>query len=261
MTLFHALTLGVVEGVTEFLPVSSTGHLILAARLLRVAATPFVTSFEVAIQLGAVLAVAVRYGRLLARNVKFVLVLAVGFVPAAVVGLVFYRFIKLYLLGSTTVVLAALALGGVAILLFERWYAQRVAPQDIAVTEITYRQAFAVGCCQALAVVPGVSRAAATILGGLALGLPRRAVVEFSFLLAIPTMLAATVLDLAKVAGTFSGDELGLLAVGFATSFTIAWASVRWLLAFVERHTFTVFGWYRLALAVAGWLLFTVANW
>ena len=253
MTWLEAVILGVVEGVTEFLPISSTGHLILTTRLLGMEATEFVKSFEVAIQLGAVLAVVTRYGRLL-TNLRMVRVLAVGFAPTAVVGLLLYPFIKSHLLGSTAVVLWALAIGGLVIIVFERWLAGRIkARYDL--NSVTYGQALIIGCCQAVAVVPGVSRAAATVVGGLSVGLSRRATVEFSFLLAIPTMLAATGFDLWKTASNFSAGESWLLLAGGATAFVVAHLTVRWLLRWVESHSFTWFGVYRLALAFIGWLV------
>lgn len=251
MTILNSVTLGIVEGLTEFLPVSSTGHLIIFSKVLGIAPTEFVKSFEVAIQLGAVLAVLARYARLLLSNKKIIWVLVVAFAPAAAAGLLLYKFVKTFLLGNTSVVLVSLAVGGLGLILFEHWQAKRAAPLPVLVAEVSYRQAFIIGCWQALAIVPGVSRAAATVVGGMALGLPRRTVVEFSFLLALPTMLAATALDLSHSAFGFSRYEFGLLGVGFVTAFGVAWFAVKWLLDFVEHHTFTLFGWYRILMAAS----------
>ena len=254
MDFISAVILGVVEGVTEFLPISSTGHLILAERLLALPPSEFWKSFTVAIQLGAILAVLVLYWRKLFLNAQIFKRVVVAFLPTAVTGLILYPFIKQYLLGSTTVVLWALGLGGVVIIMFERVYREG----SFAVGEVgrmTYRQAFMIGLAQAVAVVPGVSRAAATIIGGLMAGLKRTAIVEFSFLLAIPTMAAATGLDLIKTGAQFSNSEWAVVSVGFVASFIFAWLAVRWLLRYISRHNFAAFGWYRLILAVLIYVL------
>jgi undecaprenyl-diphosphatase len=257
MTLIHALILGIVEGITEFLPISSTGHLMLTTRLLGLAPTDFVKSFEIAIQLGAILAIVALYWRRLFVDRAVMRRIAVAFVPTAIIGLALYKFIKSYLLGSTSVVLWSLALGGLALVLFERWHAgksfQTGESQVLSneLSAISYPQAALIGVFQSLAVVPGVSRAAATVIGGLLLGVQRRTIVEFSFLLAVPTMLAATLLDLMKSAGEFASADFGALAVGFLVSFVVALFAVRWLLRFIQSHTFTGFGLYRIALALA----------
>ena len=248
MSWLHAVVLGIVEGVTEFLPISSTGHLILASHALRLPQTEFLKSFEVAIQLGAIAAVCGIYARDVLRNPGTIWRIATAFIPTAIIGFTLYPFVKHVLLGNETVVIWALGVGGILILLFERFHHERINAAE-SVGAISYQQAFLIGCFQALAVVPGVSRAAATILGGLALGVRRRAIVEFSFLLAIPTMAAATGLDLLKTGATFSGGEWGLLAIGFVTALVSALAAVRWLLRYIERHDFTKFGWYRIAVS------------
>ncbi|MDP3986536.1 MAG: undecaprenyl-diphosphate phosphatase [Candidatus Veblenbacteria bacterium] len=248
MEFFYAIVLGVVEGVTEFLPVSSTGHLILAERLLALPPSEFWKSFIVAIQLGAILAVGALYWRQLFLSRAVFTRVVVAFLPTAVIGLFLYPFIKEYLLGNTTVVLWALAVGGAAIVLFERVYREPWQAVE-QVSRMSYRQALIIGLAQAVAVVPGVSRAAATIVGGLLAGLKRRTIVEFSFLLAIPTMAAATGLDLLETGTAFSVSEWSVLGMGFVVSFVFALAAVRWLLRYISRHTFTAFGWYRLALA------------
>ncbi len=250
MTFFDSIILGIVEGVTEFLPISSTGHLILASELLGIPQTDFVKSFEIAIQLGAILAVVVLYWRRFLTSRKAVMRIIAAFLPTAVLGLVFYSLIKTYLLGNPVVVLLALALGGAGLVLFEKWYAGRNATavhNDIE--ELSIRQAVAIGLFQSFAMVPGVSRAAATILGGLFLGLGRKAIVEFSFLLAVPTMLAATGLDLLKSAYAFTPKEAVLLVTGLFISFVVAIGAIKFLLNYIERHSFTNFGWYRIAVA------------
>lgn len=254
MKFSDAAILGIVEGVSEFLPISSTGHLILASTLLNLDHTEFLKSFEIAIQVGAILSVVVLYWRDLLVNKAAMMRLAVAFLPTGVVGITLYRLIKTHLLGSTTVVLWSLFLGGVFLIVFENWY-QESAEALEKLGEISYRQAFMIGCFQCLAMVPGVSRAAATIVGGLILGMKRRIIVEFSFLLAVPTMAAATGYDLIRSGSTFSWDQIHLLFVGFVASFVVALLSIKFLLRFIQRRTFVAFGVYRIAL-VAFWVIF-----
>lgn len=248
MDILHAVVLGIVEGVTEFLPISSTGHLILASELLGISETSFTKSFDIIIQLGAIASVVFLYWRKF-LDLQVLQKLVVAFVPTGVIGLALYSLVKTYLLGNASVVAWALLLGGVLLILFERFHAEaHDAPADVA--HITYRQAAAIGLFQAVAVIPGVSRSAATILGGMWLGLSRKAIVEFSFLLAVPTMLAASSLDLLKNYESFTRDQAGSLAVGFIVSFAVALASITWLLRYVQKHGFTAFGIYRVAVAL-----------
>jgi undecaprenyl-diphosphatase len=249
----HALILGIVEGITEFLPVSSTGHLILTSKLLGLADTTFLKSFEIAIQLGAILAVAVLYHKTILRDRRAMLMTLVAFVPTGVLGLLLHDVVKRHLLGDERVVLWSLFLGGLALVLFERLHRESGKPTDLSA--ITWKQAMAIGCCQAVAMIPGVSRSAATVVGGLAMGLPRKTVVEFSFLLALPTMAAATGLDLAKSASSFVAADALALGIGFAAAFVTALAAVRFLLRYVATRTFAPFGWYRMAAAAAFALL------
>ena len=254
MSYLHAAILAVVEGITEFLPVSSTGHLVLASQVLGIAQTDFVKSFEIAIQLGAILAVVLLYLHTLILQKKIFVRLVVAFIPSAVLGAALYNTIKGTLLGNSTVTLWAIFLGGIAIIIFEYWY--RVEEHHIEkIEDMSLPRVFAVGIFQSVSMIPGVSRAAATIIGGLFAGLRRRAAVEFSFLLAIPTMLGATVLDIAKSGWQFTPDEYGLLAVGFLGAFVTALIAVKYFLRFIERHTFASFGIYRIALAIVFWVL------
>ena len=268
MTFIDAIVLGVVEGITEFLPISSTGHLILTSKLLGLVESEFLTSFEIAIQLGAILAVVFLYWRKLLVDRGLVARVLAAFVPTAIIGLALHGLAKTYLLGNAKVVLISLFVGGVVLILFEYWYGKReerlveidiAGEADLPVLRqvITYKQAVIVGLAQSLAIVPGVSRAAATVVGGLALGLPRKTIVEFSFLLAIPTMAAATGLDLIKTGVNFSSQEWLLLASGFITAAVVAMVAVKWLLRFITHHNFTAFGWYRIVVAtLAFWLIF-----
>jgi undecaprenyl-diphosphatase len=247
MTYLHAVILGIVEGVTEFLPISSTGHLILAGRTLGLESGAFLATFDIAIQLGAILAVLTLYGRMLVRQPGVIGRIAVAFLPTGALGLALYPLVKEWL-ARPAVVVWALGLGGLLLVLFEKLIPEPAdAGEDIA--RLGYGTSFLIGCAQAVAMVPGVSRAAATIMGGLALGMSRRAIVEFSFLLALPTMAAATGLELSKNIGSFSGGQFGLLAAGFAVSWLTAALAIRWLLKFIQRHDFTAFGLYRITIA------------
>lgn len=247
MTPFDSILLGVLEGITEFLPISSTGHLILASELLKLPATEFLKSFQIAVQLGAIAAVVLLYWRSF-LNVSFLTKLAVAFLPTGIVGFLVYPYVKGFLLGNTAVVLASLFLGGIALIVFELLYKEKPDTLDES-KDITYTQALLVGAFQSIAIIPGVSRSAATIVGGLLVGMRRVAIVEFSFLLAVPTMLAATGYDLLKSAHAFTLDDAGLLAIGFVSSFVVAAFSMRFLLALVRRYTFIPFGIYRIVLA------------
>lgn len=246
MTFFESIILGIVEGITEFLPISSTGHLILSSELLGIPHTEFLKSFEIAIQLGAILSVVVLYWRHLLLNRKIFMRLVAAFIPTAILGYIFYPFIKQYLLGSPLTVLISLFLGGVGLILFEKYYAEKGTASENDLEQISVKQSVVIGLFQSVAMIPGVSRAAATILGGLMLGVGRKTIVEFSFLLAVPTMLAATVLDLSKSAYAFNSSEVVLLFTGFFVSFVVAIAAIKFLLNYIEKNTFTNFGWYRI---------------
>lgn len=253
MNLFHVVVLSLIEGVTEFLPVSSTGHLIMASELLGLAQTEFHKSFEIAIQLGAIFAVVALFGRTLISDRRTALLTFVAFLPTAVAGFLLHGVVKRVLLGNITVVIASLFLGGVILLFFEKLRPAKEETMDIPM--MSARQAFYIGLCQAVAMIPGVSRSAATIVGGELLGVGRRAAVEFSFLLAIPTMAAATGYDLWKTAGEFTAGDVRALLVGFVLSFAFAIIAVRWFVEYVKRRSFVAFGVYRIAAAAAFLLL------
>jgi undecaprenyl-diphosphatase len=251
MEITQSIILGIIEGVTEFLPISSTGHLILASQLLKIPESNFQKSFEIIIQLGAIASVVLLYWKAL-WNIENIKKLIVAFIPTGVIGLLFYGVVKTYLLGNSLVVLAALFLGGIALIVFERFHTE---PKDTApdIGTITYKQSALIGVFQSFAIIPGLSRSASTIVGGLLLGLHRKTIVEFSFLLAVPTMLAATALDLIKNASLFSRDQFSLLAVGFITAFIVAIVSIKFLLKFIEKHNFVSFGVYRILAALLFW--------
>ena len=259
-----AIILGIVEGVTEFLPVSSTGHLILASALLRYDPA-YWALFNIVIQLGAILAIVVLYWRTFwavgvglvkfdPTAIRFVRNLLVAFIPAAVLGVLLHRQIEA-MLGSPVTVAVALIVGGAAILGIERW----VKEGDIkGVADIPLPTVVGIGLIQCLAMVPGVSRSGATILGALSLGVERRTAAEFSFFLAIPTMLGATVLELFSKRHELAAANSvgsGLIAIGFVVAFLVALVVVRWFVGLVGRAGFSPFGWYRIAVGALALVL------
>ncbi len=254
MTYLDALILGIVEGITEFLPISSTGHLMLAAQLLGLSQTSFLKTFEISIQLGAILSVVVLYAKKFLMDIEIMKRVLAAFIPTAVLGLIFYKIIKNVFLDSTQIVLWALFIGGILLILFEKIHRENDQTID-DLKKLTLKKAFFIGVFQSIAMIPGVSRAAATILGGLFLGLKRKTIVEFSFLLAVPTMLAATVLDLYKNINAFSQAQIGILLVGAGVSFMVAILSIKFLLHFIKNHNFISFGIYRVLAALAFWFL------
>jgi len=248
----QALILGIVEGITEFLPVSSTAHLILASAALRLQDSEFLKSFEIIIQLGAILSVVVLYWSKF-WSWEAITKLIVAFIPTGVIGLTVYKAVKSYLLGNVSVVLGALIIGGIALIIFERFKAH--ADTEVDFSEISYGKAFLIGIFQAIAVIPGVSRSAATIVGGSLIGISKRTIVEFSFMLAVPTMLGASGLELIKNHGALTG-HLATLAIGFVVSFITAILAIKSFLGYIKKRDFTAFGWYRIIIAVAFFFVF-----
>jgi len=248
MNFLDAIILGVVEGLTEFLPVSSTGHLILASKLLGLSYTDFLSTFEVVIQLGAILAVVTLYFKRFLLDWDMNKKLIVGVLPAIVIGAFFYPFIK-SLFAAPEVVAWALILGGLAILGIE-YFQDKKTKTITSLDQITYKRAFTIGIFQALAVVPGVSRAGATILGGLIIGMERSVIVEFSFLLAVPTMIAATAKDLYESSGALGSVDGSMLLLGFVTAYLVALVAMKFFIQFVQTHTFVSFGYYRILVGV-----------
>jgi undecaprenyl-diphosphatase len=256
LLLLKALTLGIVEGLTEFLPISSTGHLILVGDLLNFNDEKG-KMFEVVIQFGAILAVCWEFRARLVSVVsglragqedaqRFVLNLAVAFMPAAVLGLLFASKIKQYLFKPVPVALAFIV-GGLLILWAER---RKHVIRIREVDEMTWRDALKIGLAQSLALIPGTSRSGATIIGGLFFGMSRKAATEFSFFLAIPTLFAASAYELVKYRHLLSTDDLGMFAVGGAASFVSAFFAVRGLLRYISRHDFSAFAWYRIGFGI-----------
>lgn len=250
MNFFDSVILGIVEGITEFLPISSTAHLILTSHFLNVADKDFAKTFEIAIQFGAILSVVALYWRDFFLDFKSFLKITVAFIPTAILGLVFYKIVKNYLLESLPLIAWSLLVGGILLILFEMFHKEKeTAVANIK--EISYLQCILIGIFQSIAMIPGVSRSGATILGGLSLGLKRETIVKFSFLLAAPTMGAATLLDLLKTSGDFSAEQYGILGVGCIVSFFVAILSIKFLLHYIRNHSFIIFGFYRIALGLA----------
>lgn len=253
MTYFDAVLLAIVEGATEFLPISSTGHMILVSHWLGIGQDAFVQLFQVAVQAGAVAAVLHRWGPRLLRDRGLLGRVIVAFLPMALAGFTLYPIVKGFL-GNPMIVIWALGIGGVVMIVLERFINEPATDGDIQ-EEITYPRALLVGVAQVLALIPGVSRSATTVCAGLVMGMSRRTIVEFSFLLAVPTLGAATVLDVLKHASLFTGRTIGLLAVGCIVAYFIARITMTWLIAFVQRHDFTWFGAYRIGVALIAWFL------
>lgn len=254
-SMWHAAILGVVEGITEFLPISSTGHLILVGRLLNFDSV-HAASFDVFVQLGAILALVMffrnRWAEMFRRGDAASTagwrawgIIALGTIPALAAGAVMHGAIKQYLFEPRTVALGLLV-GGIAMVFLEY---RGIKSNVLSLDAMTWPIALGVGLFQCLALWPGISRSAATILGGMLLGLDRKTAAEFSFLLAVPLMAAAALYDLLKCGSELGRGDIIFFAVGFVTAFIAAWGAVAWLLRFISKHTFLVFGWYRVALA------------
>lgn len=257
MQTWHVVLLGLIEGLTEFLPVSSTGHLLLVGHFLGFDSPG--KTFEVLIQLGAILAILTVYaGRLLhlaadlphsARARRFVLAVLVAFLPAALLGAVGHRFIKTVLFETPLLICATLVIGGIVLLYVDRL---GMKPSHRDVMDYPIPLAFTIGLCQAMAMIPGVSRSGATIVGALLLGADKRSATEFSFYLAIPTMTGAFVFDLYKSHNLLALDDVGSIALGFVVAFIAGALVVRYLLDFVSRHGFALFAWWRIIVGGMG---------
>jgi len=257
----HAIILGLIEGLTEFIPVSSTGHLLLAKQALGLTDVSWDT-FIVLIQLGAILAVvALYFGRLWnvllrlpsdAEARRFALSVLIAFLPAVVLGLALHDFIKQVLFESPRLICWSLIVGGLVLIALDRW---SPTPKFHDAMKLPLPRALGVGLFQVLSMIPGVSRSGATIVGGVLLGADKRAAAEFSFFLAIPTMVGAFSLDLWEARDTLSADQAGLIAIGFVVSFVSGWVVVRTMLDFVAKRGLALFGWWRIVVGVLGLVL------
>ena len=250
MSYLQALILAVIEGVTEFLPVSSTGHMIIASSAMGIAQQEFTKFFTICIQFGAILSVVVLYWRRFIQSFDFYLKLFIGFLPAAVLGKLLGDHINA-LLENVVVVGASLLVGGVILLFVDNWFKET---EEKGLTEASYPVALKIGFFQTIAMVPGVSRSAATIIGGLTQKLTRRAAAEFSFFLAVPTLFAATCYKLYKFhrdGFVFDPKQINLLIVGNVVAFVVAMLAIRSFIGYLNRHGFRLFGHYRIALGLA----------
>jgi len=245
MNLIHVIILAIIEGLTEFLPVSSTGHMIIASSAMGIASNDFVKLFTVAIQLGAILSVVVLYFKRFFRSFDFYIKLLVAFIPAAVFGLLFSKKID-ELMESALTVGITLFIGGIILLFVDKWFNKPTIEDE---KDINYLTALKIGFFQCISMIPGTSRSAATIVGGMSQKLSRKAAAEFSFFLAVPTMFAATakkLLDFYQEGHTISGDEIKLLAIGNVIAFVVALLAIRTFITFLEKKGFVLFGWYRI---------------
>jgi len=260
MTFLQSIILGIVEGITEFLPISSTGHLIATSKLLGIIDSEFLKSFEIFIQLGAILAVVVFYRRTIfdLKKINVWKKVLAAFIPTGILGFILYKLVKQYLLGNIIAVVYSLVIGGIILIVFEMWQTKRGKVVYHSIEAVPYLTAVIVGVAQVIALIPGVSRSGTTIVAGRLLKLSKQTIVDFSFLLAIPVMVAASALDLFKSRDTLFNDshELALLGVGFIVSFFVALGVIKWLLSYIQKHSFIAFGMYRILVGLIFFFLF-----
>ena len=256
MSIFEAIVLAIVEGLTEFLPISSTGHMIIASSAMGIANNDFVKMFTVAIQFGAILSVLALYWKRFLQTVSFYLKLFIAFIPAAVIGFLLNDFIDA-LLENVVVVALSLLLGGVLLLFIDKWFAGN---ETNGQEEVDNKGAFKIGLFQVLAMIPGVSRSAATIIGGLSQQLTRKAAAEFSFFLAVPTMFAATAYKMLKYHKEigFNSADMSTLLIGNVVAFVVAFIAIKGFIGFLTKNGFKVFGWYRIVLGAAILILYAL---
>lgn len=248
MTTFQAIILAIIEGAAEFLPISSTGHMILASAMMKLQDIEFVKTFEIVIQLGAIMAVVVLYIKRFFVSIDIYLKLIAAFIPTGVIGILAYKTVKTYLF-NPFIVSAALIVGGVFLILLDKWTENKKSDYE-KVEAISYLGAMKIGLFQSLAMIPGVSRSAASIFGGVYAGFDRKLATEFSFLLAIPTMFAASGKDLWESKDMIDIENIKLLLIGGAVAFVVALIAVKWFVAFVQKYGFKHFGYYRIALGL-----------
>jgi undecaprenyl-diphosphatase len=249
MILLHSLILGLVEGFTEFLPISSTGHMVLVSHFLNIPESVTLSTFEIVVQVGAIGAVIVLYFKKLFET-EIIKKLIIAFIPTGIIGLLVFPHIKVWLQSSLLVAFTML-IGGILILVIENWYEKKLDNSEIKETKnITYYQAFLLGIYQAIAVIPGISRSGAMIVGGLTMKLPRKILTEFTFLLAVPTMIIATLYTIYKKHSELAFDSLTPIIFGTIISFVVALIVVRYFLNYIRSHSFKIFGWYRIIFGI-----------
>jgi undecaprenyl-diphosphatase len=252
MTIIQAIILSIVEGLTEFLPISSTAHLVLVSKILKISQTDFVKSFEIIVQLGAILAVIVMYFKELVTNYRLWYKVILAFLPSVFVGFFLFDLIKDRLIGNGLITAVMLVVGGLVFIFIDKIITFKNT-YLVTIDTLRSKQLLSIGLFQCVAMVPGVSRAAASIFGGLIVGLNKNEATKFSFFLAVPTMLAATTLDLFKSSVVFTQHDMLLLSVGLAGSFFTALLAIKSLIKFVQKHTFLPFGVYRIVIGLL-WL-------
>jgi undecaprenyl-diphosphatase len=249
MTLLQSIIIAIIEGITEFLPISSTGHMILASSLMKIQEAEFVKTFEISIQLGAIMAIVLMYIKRFFQGLTIYLKLGIAFIPTAIIGFLAYNVIKTYLF-NPIIVAVSLVIGGIILIIIDRKVVSQKSQTDV-LENITYKNAFFIGLIQCFSMIPGVSRAAATIIGGVFNGLDKKQATEFSFLLAVPTMFAASGYDLLKTPVVFTNHEIILMVIGFFIAMITAWIAVKIFLKIVENYGFKYFGYYRIAIGIA----------
>ncbi len=253
MNLLQSIIIAIIEGLTEFLPVSSTGHMILASTLMKIGENEFVKTFEIAIQIGAIMAIVMMYIKRFFKSIALYIRLFVAFVPTAVIGFFAYDIIK-NILFNPVVVSVSLIAGGIVLILIDKYIVKKDA-EVAEIEDLPVKNAFYIGLIQCISMIPGVSRAAATIIGGVFNKFSKKQATEFSFLLAVPTMIAATGYDLLKTPATFTPFEIELLVIGLIVAFISAWIAVKIFLKIVDRYGFIHFGYYRIAIGLLFLLL------
>lgn len=248
MSYLHSIILGIIEGITEFLPISSTGHMVIASSFMGISESDFTKAFEVIIQFGAILSVLVLYWRRFLPNWNFYKKLFVAFLPTAIIGFIVKDVVD-HLLESVQVVAWSLILGGFVLVWSDKIFAHLTAVGR-KTSDLTYKDSVKLGLFQSIAMIPGVSRSGATIMGGLFLGMQKKEAAEFSFFLAVPTMAAATLYKLLKIYKTIQHDQIGILAMGTFVSFIVAMIAIKFFMGIVTRYGFRGFGYYRILLGI-----------
>jgi undecaprenyl-diphosphatase len=248
MSVIQAIILGIIEGITEFLPVSSTGHMILTSAVLKIHDENFAKTFEICIQIGAILSIVFLYANKFLTSFRIYSKLFIAFLPSAIIGFLAYNFIKTYLFNSFIVAISLIA-GGIILVLIDRRTSNKISGIK-EIEDISFRNAFYIGLIQCISMIPGVSRAAATIIGGVFNGLNKKQATEFSFLLAVPTMFAATGYDLLKTSVILNRDNVVILALGLIIAFIVAFITVKLFLKYIENYGFKYFGYYRILLGL-----------
>ncbi|MFC1626718.1 undecaprenyl-diphosphatase UppP [Patescibacteria group bacterium] len=253
MNILTIILLSIIEGITEFLPISSTGHLILTSTLLKIAHNDITKHFEIFIQLGAISAVILYYWNYLLKHKNLWKTILIGFLPVACVGFVYYEYITAILFEQPLIILSMLFLGGIVLVFIEKIFPDKQITTSLHT--ITPKQAIIIGLFQILSIIPGVSRAASTIVGGMIIGLDRKTTVEFSFLLAIPTIAGAVFLDIVKADSNLISLHLFSFSLGFFISFITALFVIKYFLRFISHHSLSYFGYYRIILSILFWIV------